>query len=375
MPANHPDCCDEYEFLSKPYFCVIISVNTKILSLGLMSGTSLDGLDIALCELDTLHLSESKILEATTISYSDHWRDRLKNAMLLNGRELAQLHVDFGVFCAEQVSIFLQRNRAQPEFIASHGHTVFHQPEKWVTLQIGSGAHIAALTGIKTVCDFRTTDIAYGGQGAPLVPVGDRLLFSQYNFCLNIGGFANISMEKEGERIAFDICPANMALNYQTEKLHMPFDENGKLAASGIVDNSLLEKLNQLEYYKKPAPKSLGKEWFSEKFLPLVEESDLTVNDKLATLCEHMAMQIAAHTKTGGKLLITGGGTHNGFLLSRIGLYSDADPVLPSKIIIDHKEAFCFALLGLLRLQEKPNALSSVTGASKNSIGGAVYLP
>jgi len=340
-----------------------------------MSGTSLDGLDICLCEFDTTDLKNSKIIDAVTVTYKDHWKERLSNAMNLSGMEFAQLHVDFGVYCAEQVCIFIKNTGITPEFISSHGHTVFHQPEKWMTHQVGSGAHIAALTGIKTVCDFRTSDIAYGGQGAPLVPIGDELLFGDYDFCLNLGGFANISMEKEGKRIAFDICPANLALNFQTEKMHHSFDESGKMASSGVVDNELLGKMNQLDYYKKSAPKSLGKEWFSQVFISLVEESVCSVEDKLATLCEHIAMQIASHTKKNGKMLVTGGGAHNQFLLSRILVYSDAEIVLPSKMLIDYKEAYIFALLGLLRLQEKFNSLSSVTGASKNAIGGAVYLP
>ncbi|MFW5773358.1 MAG: anhydro-N-acetylmuramic acid kinase, partial [Tangfeifania sp.] len=206
--------------------------------IGIMSGTSLDGLDIAAVEFSYNNGNcDFQIIAAETGTYSHDWENRLRKSTELSGEKLIQLHTDYGRFLGKEIKRFIKRTGFVPELLASHGHTVFHQPEKGFTFQVGSGAHIAAETGITTIADFRTGDVALGGQGAPLVPVGDRLLFSQYESCLNLGGFANISFEKERKRMAFDICPANFILNNLARKLGKSFDESGELGRQGTIDN------------------------------------------------------------------------------------------------------------------------------------------
>ncbi len=345
----------------------------KIKAVGVMSGTSLDGLDIAAVEFT---YADDKwnftIVEATTISYSEEWIEKLKNAHTLPGEKLMALNAEYGRFTGVEIDRFIKQLSYKPDLIASHGHTVFHQPEKGFTLQIGSGAEIAAITKTTTVFDFRITDIALGGQGAPLVPVGDKLLFHEFKYCLNIGGFANISFEKNGRRLAFDIGPANFALNYFAEKQGFQYDIHGELGRKGAIHKQLLNKLNNLEYYNRKAPKSLGREWMERVFFPEINSFPISVSDKMRTLYEHIAMQIAKATASSGKLLITGGGAFNIFLIERIKHHAIAEIVIPDDTIINYKEALIFAFLGVLRQQNKINCLASVTGAQKDSSGGVV---
>ena len=339
-----------------------------------MSGTSLDGLDLAAVEFYYDNEKWDFNLAATaTVPYSDEWENKLAASDKLTGEKLIQLHTDYGRFTGKEVLKFMQSSGFVPDLIASHGHTVFHQPEKHFTFQAGSGAHIAAETGITTVADFRTGDVALGGQGAPLVPVGDRLLFSEYETCMNLGGFANISFEQSGKRIAFDICPVNFILNDLARKLGKPFDENGELGRQGTIDNQLLEKLNQLEFYAQNPPKSLGKEWMDNYFSPVTEESNLSVQDKLRTAYEHIAVQIANASPENGKILVTGGGAFNTFLIEQIKMHSSAEIIIPGKQIIDFKEALVFAFLGLLRHLGEVNCYASVTGASRDSSSGVIF--
>ncbi len=235
---------------------------------------------------------------------------------------------------------------------------------------------MAALTGIKTICDFRSGDIALGGQGAPLVPIGDELLFAVYDSCLNIGGIANISFRKNNKRLAFDICPANILFNHLASKKQLPFDKNGKIAASGKIDALLLDRLNAIDFYKVENKKSLGREWVEKWLIPLLEQRDISIEDKMATVVEHVAQQIAAvvnkqELKT---MLLSGGGTYHVFLRERLAAYTPCELVVPDNKTIEFKEALIFAFLGLLRLLEQENCLSSVTGAIRNSVGGAIYL-
>jgi anhydro-N-acetylmuramic acid kinase len=346
----------------------------KWLVVGTMSGTSLDGLDLAAVEF---RHSENRwnfsIVAAETKKYSNEWEEKLRTAPKLSGEQLIELHNAFGQFTGQQIDRFVKNHQLKPDLIASHGHTVFHQPEKGFTFQAGNGACIAAETGITTVADFRTGDVALGGQGAPLVPVGDRLLFSEYESCLNLGGFANISFEKNGKRIAFDICPVNFILNEMARKLGKPFDENGELGSQGIIDNQLLEKLNQLEFYTQNPPKSLGKEWMDSHFFPVIEESNLSVQDKLRTAYEHIALQIAKATPGNGKMLVTGGGAFNAFLLEKFRKYIKCEIVVPTSEIINYKEALVFAFLGLLRHLGEINCYASVTGAKRDSSSGVIF--
>jgi len=349
----------------------------KTLAIGLMSGTSLDGLDIALCEFENLAgKTKYRIIAAETIRYSTHWKLLLQHAPQLSSVELCSMEFEYGAFVGNQVSNFVQRHHCRPQFIASHGHTVFHQPDRGFTLQIGHGAAIAAEAGIDVVCDFRSPDVALGGQGAPLVPIGDRDLFGDYAFCLNLGGFANVSFQDESRRIAFDICPANIALNYYAKKLGHDFDKNGQVAAGGKIDEALLHRLNSLDFYQINKAKSLGREWLDSEFLPMIDDSELDTPGILSTLCEHIAIQInkALPANASGQILTTGGGAENGFLISRIRHHSKHTLLIPEKNLVHYKEALVFAYLGLLRLEDKINTLATVTGARRDCSGGCVYL-
>ncbi|MFN4235484.1 MAG: anhydro-N-acetylmuramic acid kinase [Bacteroidia bacterium] len=347
--------------------------------IGLMSGTSLDGLDIAYCRFvkneDTW---EYIIIAAQTIHYPPLLKKNLITASTMSGLELTMLDAELGRYFGNQVKKFVKKNNLKkPDFIASHGHTIFHQPHKGYTLQIASGAHIAAKAGIPVVCDFRTLDIAMGGQGAPLVPVGDELLFNQFEYCLNLGGFANVSYRKNKKRIAFDICPVNIILNEIASRLGKAYDRNGLIAKKGKVNELLLKQLNKLNFYRKKAPKSLGKEWSDKYVLPLLNQSKLSEENLMATFVEHIAYQIAIalKVKKEEKILITGGGAYNAYLIERIAYYTKAKIILPDNKIIEFKEALIFAFLGLLRWAGKANTLKSVTGAKKDVCSGVIYLP
>ncbi len=342
--------------------------------IGAMSGTSLDGLDIAAVEFNYQNEKWSfEIVEAATISYSKNWLTKLKDAPTLSGEKLMELHSEYGNFTGKRINEFISITGFKPELIASHGHTIFHQPDKGFTLQVGNGAEIAAVTKTTTVADFRTADVALGGQGAPLVPVGDKLLFNDFEYCLNLGGFANVSFEKENKRVAFDNCPVNFALNFFAEKHGLTFDKDGELGKQGKINNELLNRLNSLEYYKQEAPKSLGREWMENEFFPITNSLSISDLDKMRTIYEHIAIQISKIGLGSGKLLITGGGAFNTFLIERIKHLSSLQIVILSKKIIDFKEALIFAFLGVLRIQNKTNCFSSVTGASKDSSVGIIF--
>jgi anhydro-N-acetylmuramic acid kinase len=360
--------------------------------IGLMSGTSLDGLDIAFASFKYFNEDKAKwkfkILNSETVEYSMEWKKRLKDLHLANAMTFVRTDADLGKLFGTLTKKFIEKNKLKPDLISSHGHTVFHQPENGFTSQIGNGAQIAAITGVQTVCDFRTKDIALGGQGAPLVPIGDQLLFSEYDYCLNLGGIANISYSINNKRIAFDICPVNMALNFLASELNINYDKDGEIASGGSVNDSLLNKLNVIHYYKSLPPKSLGKEWFIKNFQPLIADTSISLNDRMRTVCEHIANQIANSLKVKNseanssdkKILITGGGTHNKFLIHCIEEYlktffsnKNVQIIIPSEEIIDFKEALIFAFLGLLRIRDEVNVLHSVTGAMKDHVGGTIY--
>jgi anhydro-N-acetylmuramic acid kinase len=341
---------------------------------GLMSGTSLDGVDIAFCEFSRSDGDWNfKILTGTTLPYPPAWKKRLSEAQHLSGEALAMLHVEYGNYLGKLIDRFINDLDIQPDLISSHGHTVFHRPEAGLTLQIGSGAEIAAKTGITVACDFRPQDVALGGQGAPLVPIGDQLLFAGFDACLNIGGFSNISFIENGTRKAFDICPANFVLNKLAQDEGYEFDENGNLSASGKLQQEMLSALNAIEFYCQPPPKSLGREWMEKVFFPVLEKFDLPVRDQLRTVVEHIAIQISLQTQKPGKMLVTGGGAKNTFLMERISALSNQTIIVPDPEIIDFKEALIFAFLGLLRFLNLPNCLASVTGAAHDHSSGAVF--
>ena len=347
--------------------------------IGVMSGTSLDGIDLAWC-----HFTREEdgrwgyaIEHAVTFPYSDDFRERLANAPYLSALEYVKLNNDVAEVMAEGINEWLG-DGPRPDYIASHGHTVFHQPDIGLTTQIGNGAVIAARTGVTTVCDFRTTDVALGGQGAPLVPIGDELLFGEFDTCLNLGGIANISYNTDDQRIAYDISPCNMALNKLANRTGLPYDKDGQLSRNGQLIPELLAALNGLGYYRQPAPKSLGKEWYESVFHPVLEPfmEKHPLADVARTVVEHIAVQIAANVPVGAQtMLVTGGGAHHAFLIQQIRHQRDTlDVIVPDDLIIDYKEALIFAFLGLLRLHGENNCLRSVTGARKDCCGGAVYL-
>lgn len=352
-------------------------------TIGLMSGSSLDGLDIACCDF-TLEQGRwsFNIHQATCVPYSAEWVDHLRQAHNMNARDLWKLHADFGHFCGQAVKRFVSEHAIQNVLlVGSHGHTVFHFPQDGFTTQIGDGAALAVESGLAAVCDFRTTDVARGGQGAPLVPIGDQLLFGDYRFMLNVGGISNITVQRPGERsIAFDICSANQVLNYYAQQLGHEYDANGSLAAGGQLDRDLFDLLNALDYYKQPYPKSLDNGYSRQIVIPLMEAHHASAADKLHTFCEHIAYQIAQHiipfdARSEDKLLATGGGACNGYLVERIKHHVSAHIVAADDKIIHYKEALVFAFLGLLRWRGEINVLASVTGAQQDSCGGAIYLP
>ncbi len=345
--------------------------------LGLMSGTSLDGIDLALCDIDE---HGYRVLAAETVPYLAEWKQRLSTLEKASAYEYALANVELGHLFGRTINRFLE-GKERPEAIASHGHTIFHQPKLQLTTQIGDGDAIAAETGLPVVSNFRTLDVALGGQGAPLVPIGDELLFGKYDACLNLGGIANISYRADGKRVAYDICPCNMALNRLAAMLGYPYDDGGRNARGGEVHTCLLHDLDSLEYYAEEGPKSLGKEWFVGQFWPLVKgflgvvPSQSQVRDALATVTSHIAIQIARviERQQIRMLLVTGGGAWNSYLLELLSKYrSEIDITVPDALIVNYKEALIFALLGYLRLTEKVNTLASVTGAKIDSIGGNI---
>jgi anhydro-N-acetylmuramic acid kinase len=354
-------------------------MNTIYTATGIMSGTSCDGLDLAFCEfwIDK-KIWKYKIANSSYIPYDKGLSKALKDSFFAGRDELMLLDIDFGRFIGDALNGFHKSINKQPSMVSSHGHTVFHRPfNGGYSLQIGSGATIAALTGIDTVCNFRNLDIALGGQGAPLVPIGDRELFSDYAYCLNLGGIANISFEKAGNRVAYDICPVNMALNELALLKGVPYDNNGAIAATGVVDDSLLDSLENLEYYHQSGPKSIGREWYEAIFKNDMQAFDIPVEDKMATVCEHAAMQIAGSLDNmSGNILVTGGGTHNKFLVNKINEHIEKKGCtlfIPNHTLINFKEALIFAFLGVLRKLGKTNTLASVTGAKHDSSGGSIF--
>ena len=344
--------------------------------IGLMSGTSLDGLDICCVDFEYKNGAWGyEIVKASSEPYPADLTEKLANAQNMSALEYARLNSDYGLYLGNRVKSFMETNSIVPDLIASHGQTIFHQPSVRFTAQIGSGAGIAAVTGVDTVCDFRTLDVALGGQGAPLVPIGDRCLFGSYDYCLNMGGFSNISFDAPDgvARLAYDICPVNYVLNAYSQKLGMEYDRDGLIARSGSVNLSLLEALNNLPFYTLEGPKSLGREWVEGEVFPLIDSFGISIEDVLATYCEHIAIQIGSKI-SGGKVLLTGGGALNKYLVERMSaVASQCSYYVPDSLTVNFKEALIFAFLGILYVSDMPNCLSSVTGAARDNIGGALY--
>jgi anhydro-N-acetylmuramic acid kinase len=364
--------------------------------IGLMSGSSLDGVDIAYVELQEQQVTSKQgsrgwgysILQAATRPYTPEWKRRLAGATGLSARDYVLLHAEYGRYLGEEVKAFIGEAGLdfRVQLIASHGHTVFHEPARGLEAQVGNGAVIAAVTGINVVSDLRSMDVALGGQGAPVVPIGERLLLPEYAYFLNLGGIANVSSgASDGgagapatHRVGFDVCPANRVLNVLAADLGLEYDADGAVAATGLVDTGLLERLNALPYYAEPWPKSLANEFGTEVVLPMIRQAGLGTADALRTYVEHVAVQVGravALLGGEGRILVTGGGAHNGFLVARLRERLDGvDVEVPDAMLVDYKEALVMALMGVLRWREENNVLASVTGASRDSINGAVWI-
>ena len=344
--------------------------------IGLMSGTSLDGVDLCLVSFDKSNYTKYKIEHAKTFNYDNVWVKKLKEAISLNMEELIKINNDYGELLTHYIKKFIKEfSISKIDLISSHGHTVFHNPKKKITLQIGNGYIINKNTKLKVVCDFRTQDIKYNGQGAPLVPIGDLDLFPNYKFCLNLGGFSNISVKELDGIKAFDISPVNTVLNYYSKKLGLDYDKNGKFSREGNVNNSLFNELNEMEFYKRSGPKSLGIEFVNSKVLPLIENYMLKPEDILKTYIEHISHQINRTISdfSKNKILVTGGGTYNKTLIDSIKGKIKHELVVPEKKLIDFKEAMIFAYMGLLKIEGKINCLKSVTGAIKDHSSGKIF--
>ncbi|HET9486124.1 MAG TPA: anhydro-N-acetylmuramic acid kinase [Chryseosolibacter sp.] len=353
-------------------------MKAKYKVIGLMSGTSLDGLDIAYCVFQKLKSGWRYTIEkCETIRYSPQWLTRLSEAHSLRGEELMALDAAYGSYLGKTVRDFVQRHGLKVDFICSHGHTVFHQPAKAFTTQIGNGYSILAASDLPVVCDFRMEDVAFGGEGAPLVPAGDKWLFHEYDVCLNLGGIANLSLDVKGKRNAFDICFCNMGLNYLAAEISKRFDKNGDMASDGNIDSGLLKALDKV--YKKLRSKrpSLGRELFEEQFEPLLEEKKLSLEDRLCTFTESAAIEITEAIKSHrqkAKVLCTGGGAFNSYLISRMLQHGGDDLtfIIPEEEVVKFKEAMVFGFLGVLRVRNEVNCLKTVTKASRDSSSGTM---
>lgn len=343
--------------------------------LGVMSGTSLDGLDLAYCEFVKEVNWSYKILATVTIPYTEKRKKILQTAHLLSGEELISLDVKFGKYVGEECEKFIYLHSLDIDFISSHGHTIFHQPKRRFTLQIGNGANIMAETGIPVVCDFRVQDVALGGQGAPLVPVGDHFLFSECDACLNLGGFANISTRYKKGRIAWDIGAVNVVFNYFAKKLGLEYDDGGSLARAGSFHEKLFTDLRMIDYYQELPPKSLGIEWVHQHLYHILEKYPIPVEDILHTYSVHIGEMIGMtiDKNQAEKVLITGGGAYNDFLIEKIKMNTTAQVLIPNDDTIQFKEALIFAFLGVLKWRGENNVFSSVTGAKHDHSSGVIY--
>lgn len=353
-------------------------IKSKYKVVGIMSGTSLDGLDLAYIEFNFEDKWNFSIIEAETIAYSNEWNQILKNLVSNSIEDLNEIDENYTSYLASIINDFVYRNCISDiNAVCSHGHTALHQPENRLTYQIGNLKKLSSLVENTVVCDFRVQDVEFGGQGAPLVPIGDELLFSDYDFCLNLGGFANVSTKTNSTRIAYDICPVNIVLNRYVSKLGYDFDDSGKIASIGKMNPELLSELNGLDFYNLNPPKSLGLEWVRDIVFPIIDNYNLSVKDILRTFVEHCAFQISREIgkKDDASILITGGGVYNSFLIERLKTFTNNKIVIPDKNLIEFKEALIFGLLGVLKLRGEINCLRSVTGAKKDHSSGQIYYP
>jgi len=350
-----------------------------------MSGSSLDGLDIAYC-----HIEENRgrwsyeIKAASCKAYSQEWLAALKAAAQQTVPEFLELHTAYGHYVGQCVNEFIREQSLdlKVDFIVSHGHTVHHNPSKQTSFQLGCGASIAATTQLQVINDLRAMDVALHGQGAPIVPIGDYFLFTEYAYLLNLGGIANITIKQDQSLLAFDICVANQALNYWAQKLGLAYDDKGSIAASGSLHSGLLAQLSEHAYYKVQGPKSLSNEQAMHLVSALLEDTSISVADALHTLVHFIvdkieAALIANHCQEQASMLVTGGGAFNDYLIAQLRVRMQSlgiETVVPDPLVVQYKEALIMAFIGVLRWREELNVLKAVTGSSKSSIGGAFWM-
>ena len=346
--------------------------------IGVMSGTSLDGIDLVYAKFCLNETWSFEIVHAETVEYPSNWYEALKELVNTPIEELKAIDTNYTEYIAKVIKNFIIKYQIKNiDAICSHGHTALHQPENKLTFQIGNRPFLAELLKETVVCDFRVQDVELGGQGAPLVPIGDELLFSEFDFCLNLGGFANVSTNFNRNRIAYDICPVNIVLNHYIRKLGLNYDDEGKIASEGMISVKLLNQLNAIEFYKETYPKSLGLEWVNNTVFPLIDTFKLEIQDVLKTFVEHIAIQIASeiNKKNTGSVLITGGGVYNIYLMDRIKAHAVQKIIVPKNEVVEFKEAVIFGFLGVQKLRNEVNCLSSVTGAIKDHSSGKIFLP
>ncbi len=353
--------------------------------IGLMSGSSLDGLDIVFTELqEAAGRWNYEIIKSACIEYDETWQKKLRGAIDLHALDYQLLHTEYGSFIGKKINEFIGLNNLQHKvnLVSSHGHTTFHLPEKKMTHQLGEGAAIASETRLPVVSDLRSMDIAFGGEGAPIVPMGEKLLLTDFNYFLNLGGIANLAIHRENTVIAFDVCAANRVLNMLAEEKGAAYDDGGKIAAGGKINIDLLEKINSLKYFGLAYPKSLANSFGTDIVFPIIKSFEIKTEDALSTFTEHICIQIKKSLEPFTqneiqKLFITGGGAFNTFLIETLRKHLEEinfEIHIPEDDIVKYKEALIMALLGILRWREQYTILSSVTGASRNSIGGALWL-
>ncbi len=350
--------------------------------IGTMSGSSMDGLDIAYCRIEEVGGKWSfEIEQAACIEFDEQWKQKLTNITNVSAKDLLLTHTEFGHWMGKTIHQFIEENNLthKVHLIASHGHTVFHEPALGMTFQMGDGASIAAETQLSVVSDLRNLDVALGGQGAPIVPIGEQLFWSDYHYFLNIGGISNLTIKSADKFVAFDVCAANRVLNLIANEMGMAYDKEGIEASKGSIHQGLLNELNNLDYYQKPYPKSLSNEFGLDVLFSIIQKYELSNQDKLRTMCEHIAYQIGESIMPGEsqKMMVTGGGAFNTFLMKLISeklLTKNVEVVIPDSKLIQYKEALVMALIGTLRWREENNVLSSVTGASRSSVGGALWM-
>jgi len=345
---------------------------------GVMSGTSMDGIDLAHCELTKSDTGKwtYKINAATTISYDDTWRLRLSKLRMQNALNVYKTDRYYGEYIGGLIKSFLLEKGLEADLIGSHGHTIFHQPEQNVTFQIGAGSAISAVTELPVVSNFRAMDVVKDGEGAPISGIGDQLLFGEYDLCLNLGGFANLSTVVDEKAVAYDVCPCNILLNRIAREFGKEYDEDGKIAETGHINYDLLGELNSISYYDMPYPKSLGREWINDNFWFRVRESEASKEDRMKTICDHIGEQIGNNIEdlltdsASSKVLVTGGGAFNHILVDHLRSHTDAEIVIPDPSLISYKEALIFGLMAVLRVENQPNILHTYTGATSNSVAG-----